>query len=107
MRFIASKTYDFKKIKRIIAILLNNPDGIWLRKLSRDSKLSPSTVHYYLDGILSNVIDNIGARDEDGKFFGIRLIRLKNGIFSKLSEDNSEENLRKILKTAEILSNSE
>jgi DNA-binding IclR family transcriptional regulator len=102
---MVEKTQDLKKIKRIIRVLLANPDGIWLRKLSRESKLPLSTVHYYLEGTMANMVENIGARDEEGHFFGLRLVRLKNGIFSQLRNGNPNESLRKVLKTNEILSN--
>ena len=98
------KTPDFKKIKRMVRVLLANPDGIWLRKLSRESKLPLSTVHYYIEGIMANMVDNVGARDEDGHFFGIRLIRLKNGIFGQLCNGDLDPTLRKILRANEILS---
>jgi len=102
-----SKGQDFNKIKRIMKVLLRNPDGIWLRKLSRDSKIPLSTVHYYLERYLNNMINNVGARDEEGKFFGVRVIKLRNGVFNQLSSGNFESNLKKLLKTSEILSNFE
>lgn len=101
------KDYDFGKIKKIIEALLENPDGLWLRKLSRESKVPLSTVHYYLEGVLSNIVENVGARDEEGKFFGVRVVRLKKGVFKKLSKGHSEKNLIKLLKTTQILSNPE
>jgi len=97
------QTPDFQKIKRIIRVLLANPDGIWLRKLSRESKLPLSTVHYYLEGSMANLVENIGARDEEGHFFGVRLIRLRNGILNQLNNGDLDSSLRKIIKTNEIL----
>ena len=99
------KQSDFQKIKKIIRVLLANPEGIWLRKLSRETKLPLSTVHYYLEFKIQNLVENVGARDEEGRFFGIRLIRLKHGVFNQLSNGNFDTNLRKILKASEILSN--
>ena len=96
------KKPDYEKIKAIISILLQNPEGIWLRKLSRDTKIPLSTIHYYIERILDNLVDNVGARDEHGHFFGIRLIRLKSGVASQLRDG---VNLRKIIKTNEILKN--
>jgi len=101
------QTPDFQKIKRIIRVLLANPDGIWLRKLSRESKLPLSTVHYYLEGSMANLVENIGARDEEGHFFGVRLIRLRNGILNQLNNGDLDSSLRKIIKTNEILSDLE
>ncbi len=101
---MAPKEADFQKIRRIIKVLLANPDGIWLRKLSRETKLPLSTVHYYLESKIGNFVENVGARDENGHFFGIRLIRLKNGVFKQLSDGSFDANLKKLLTTAEILS---
>ena len=101
---MSQKEPDLRKIKRILRVLLANPDGIWLRKLSRESRIPLSTVHYYLEGTMSSMVENIGARDDDGKFFGVRLIRLKNGIFNQLSNGDLNSSLRKVLRTNEILS---
>jgi len=98
------KKPNYARIKRIISVLLSNPDGIWLRKLSRDSKIPVSTLHYYLDTHMKNLVENIGARNEEGNFFGVRLVRLKRGVFTQLNDDSFESSLRKILTTNEILS---
>lgn len=98
---------EFEKIKRIVKVLLANPEGIWLRRLSKEAKLPLSTVHYYLEFKIPNLVDNIGARNEKGHFFGIRLIRLKKGVISQLSSGNFEKNLKKLLTTSKILSNLE
>jgi len=99
------KTQDLQKIKKIIKVLLANPDGLWLRKLSRDSKLPLSTVHYYLEGKMANLVENVGVRDEEGKFFGVRVIRLRNGIFNQLSNGDLDLSLRKIMTTNKVLLN--
>jgi len=103
---MVAKNYNFSKIKKITEVLLENEDGLWLRKLSRESKIPVSTLHYYLENVLVNMVDSVGARDEDGNFFGVRVIRLKRGVFNKLLEDRSEGTLRKLLKTTEILNHS-
>ncbi|MCD6477644.1 MAG: hypothetical protein J7K87_01445 [Candidatus Aenigmarchaeota archaeon] len=103
---MAKNKYDFNKIKKIIRVLLKNPDGIWLRKLSRDSRLPVSTIHYYLESVLGNMVENVGVRDEDGKFFGLRVIRLRNGVFKQLSLGNLDRNLMRLLKANELISDS-
>ncbi len=64
------------KMAKILEILRNYPDGIWFRELVRESGLPASTVHFYLEK-LSPLIENIGYRDYQGRFVGIRIIRLK------------------------------
>jgi len=68
---------DLSKISRIIRVLLKYPEGVWIRRISRESKLPVSTVHFYIDNVLSDLIENIGARDRKGKFFGLRIVKLK------------------------------
>ncbi|RLJ02908.1 MAG: hypothetical protein DRP11_02325 [Candidatus Aenigmatarchaeota archaeon] len=98
-----NEKYDFQKIKALISVLRQYPDGIWLRRLSRESKIPLSTTHYYIENVLSSLIDNIGARDSEGNFFGIRLIKLKPGIKHQLDSGTS---LQKIIKTHNIIKNS-
>ena len=68
---------DLSKISRIIRVLLKYPEGVWIRRISRESKLPVSTVHFYIDNVLGDLIENIGARDRKGKFFGLRIVKLK------------------------------
>lgn len=84
---------DLNKVENIIDTLRRFPQGIWLRKLSRESEMPPSTVKYYLDEIIDSFIDSQGARDDEGNFFGIRLIKLKDGIKKQLESGKSIEYL--------------
>lgn len=91
---------DMDKIRRIINVLLNNPEGIWIRGLAKQTKLPLSTVHYYLENHLNDFITNIGAQDEEGKYFGVRLVKLKKGVKSHMENGTS---LKKLMKTRQIL----
>ena len=71
---------DMEKVQRIIDVLKRYPDGVWLRRLSRESGVPISTLHYYLEKNLSYCVTNIGARDESGRFFGLRLIKLSANV---------------------------
>lgn len=72
------------------------PEGIWIRKLSRESKISLSTVHYYIENYLDKFIESSGAKSENGKYFGIRVIKLKPGIIKRLKSGDSLEKIFKI-----------
>ncbi len=87
------------KIKRIMRVLEANEGGVWLRKLSKDSRVPVATLHRYLDGILAPYINNMGARGENGQFFGLRVITLKPGILKQL---NSGLTIEKLIKTRTI-----
>ena len=93
---------DYRKIERILEALMRFPDGLWLRKLSHESRIPLSTVHYYIERVLNPFIESVGATDEDGHFFGVRVIKLKPGVLKKL---NSGLTIRQLLKMNEIVHN--
>ncbi len=67
---------DPEKTRKILGILKKYPHGIWFRQLVRETGLPASTVHFYLKK-LSGIVESIGYVDEDGRFVGIRIVRLK------------------------------
>lgn len=91
---------DFAKMTAVLALLKEFPDGIWLRKIANDLKLSTSTVSKYVDGPLRDLLDNIGYKNEDDNYVGIRIIKLKTAFLNK--EFNSE-NVKKLLETQKFL----
>ncbi len=91
---------DLEKLESIINTLRRYPDGIWLRKLSRESSLPASTVHYYVNEIIDSFVESKGAKDGDGRYFGIRLIQLKEGVRKQLE---SGKPMEYFLKTRDIL----
>lgn len=84
---------DLNKVKTIINALREFPEGIWLRKLSREISMPVSTLHYYINNVINPFVKSEGARDEKGRFFGIRLIKLRNGIEKQLESGKSIEYL--------------
>jgi hypothetical protein len=68
-----------KKVWAILQVLQNYPDGVWLRQLATEAKLPVATVSYYIDHVFSPFVDNVGFRRPDGKYIGLRVIRLKPG----------------------------
>lgn len=91
---------DLDKVKTIINTLREFPEGIWLRKLSRESSIPVSTLHYYINNVISPFVESEGAKDKEGKFFGIRLIKLRDGIKKQIESGKSIEYL---LRTKDIL----
>ena len=88
-----------KSIVRIIEVLMSFPQGIWLRRLSKEAKIPPSTLHYYLSHQLSQLTQSTGAKNEEGNYFGIRVIRLKSGVLRRLTQGERIEDLIKESKT--------
>ncbi len=91
---------DLDKLERLVNTLRKYPDGIWLRKISRESSLPVSTVHYYINEVIDSLVESKGAKDSEGRYFGIRLIKLREGVKKQLS---SGKPLEYFLKTRNIL----
>lgn len=91
---------DEDKVETLINTLRRYPQGIWLRKLSRESSVPLSTVHYYINNVIDPFIVSRGAKDSDGNYFGIRLIKLKDGIKNHLDSGRS---VTYLMKTKDIL----
>lgn len=91
---------DLNKVKSIIDTLRKYPDGVWLRKLSRESSIPLSTVHYYINNVIDSFVVSRGARDDEGRFFGLRLIQLRKGVKKQLESGKS---IAYLIKTKDIL----
>ena len=88
---------DKKKISKLLRVLIKHPEGLWLRQISKDTKIAPSTVHYYINQTLSEIVENIGVKDKKGKYFGLRIVRLKPKIIEN-AEKGGLENIFHFLK---------
>ncbi|MEM7819529.1 MAG: hypothetical protein QXD48_01730 [Candidatus Aenigmatarchaeota archaeon] len=89
------KGFDNKKIGIIISILLANPDGIWLRRIAEEAKLSPATVAHYIETVLVPFVEDVSIGKE-GKPL-LRVIRLKPFVAERLKEGKSLNQIMKFL----------
>ncbi len=89
---------DKQKIEKILKILVKYPDGLWIRKLSRETNLAPSTIEYYIHYIIFEITESIGVKDKNGKYFGLRIIKLK----PKILETIKKEGFKKIYEFLEF-----
>lgn len=94
------KGFDERKIASILRILAKNPDGLWLRGVAKEAKLSPSTVASYIEGPLRpfTEITDLGRSEKPL----MRVIRLKPFVLEKLGEG---KDLRQILKILKVMEN--
>jgi hypothetical protein len=79
------------RINKIISVLAANPDGIWLRQLASQTKIPPSSIHRYIEGELSDIVDSLGVKDDKGKYFGLRIIRLKPKIIEVIESGGMDK----------------
>ncbi|MFC2143332.1 hypothetical protein ACFLQN_02945 [Candidatus Aenigmatarchaeota archaeon] len=93
---------DQKKVVMILSVLIRNPDGIWLRKIAKETGLHPSTVGKYVDSILSPLVDDNSLGDS--KPF-LRVIKLKPFIMQKLQEGMDIKQILKLIRITEKIGN--
>lgn len=70
---------DPRKILMMLNVLKKYPEGIWFRRISAETRIPVSTVFYYLERFLEPFIENIGYKNDSGRFIGVRIVRLKSG----------------------------
>ena len=88
---------DLKKLRKILLVLSKNPEGLWLRQLAKESGLALSTIHYYINTIIDDITVSLGVKDKTGRYFGLRIIRLKPKI-QELVEKGEFDKIYKFLK---------
>ncbi len=89
------KGFDEKKIGKIVMFLAANPDGIWLRRIAKETGYSPATVAHYLETVLTNLIEDVSIGT--GKPL-LRVVRLKPFVLEKLHEGRDLRQIMKILR---------
>ena len=90
------KGFDERKISKIVTALATNPDGIWLRRIARDTSYSPATVAHYLEGVLAPLIEDVSLGGI-GKPL-LRVVRLKPFVLGKLQEGRDIRQIMKLLR---------
>jgi len=85
---------DEGKIKRVIRCLIRHREGIWLRNLARECRLSVSTASFYVDNVLKDVVESIGVKDGKGRYVGLRILRIKPEILKVLESEGGDDERR-------------
>ncbi len=93
------KGFDNRKIVAIVGVLVNTPDGLWLRNIARKTGMHPLTVSRYLDTVLRPLIEEVSLRSEKKPI--LRVIKLKPVVFEKLQEGRNMQQILRLLKLME------
>src|SRR3989344_115855 len=93
------KSFDEGKIRVIGTTLAANPDGIWLRRIARETGYAPATVAHYLETVLSPLIEDVSLGTGDKPL--LRVVRLKQSVLERLQ---SGQDLRQIMKLLKMFS---
>ncbi len=67
-------------MKRLYQVLLNAEDWLWIREISRRSRLPEATVRRYMNIHMADMIEEVDAGEDLSKVVKIRLIKLKPGV---------------------------
>jgi len=92
------KAFDRKKIAEILSVLARNPDGIWLRRLAEETRLSPATVSKYIETVLKGLVDDVSLGNYKKPL--LRVVKLKPSILERVQRG---DNIEKVLKMLRIL----
>jgi hypothetical protein len=72
------KNPSIEKMNKIIKVLKKvRKKGIWIRELSRQTKIPVSTVHYYLNKYLEDKIEIKNVKIGEFSHKQMKLVRLK------------------------------
>ncbi|MBI4018427.1 MAG: helix-turn-helix domain-containing protein [Candidatus Aenigmarchaeota archaeon] len=93
------KGFDNRKIAAIIGALADNPDGLWLRNIARETSLHPLTVSRYLNTVLKPLVEETSLRSEKKPI--LRVVKLKPYVLGKLQEGRSLGQILRLLKLME------
>jgi len=91
--------FDEEKIGHIVRVLANNPEGIWLRRISQETGLHPSTVTKYIEGPLAMLVEEASLGKEEKPL--LRVIKLKPFALQKMEEGVGISEILRILRIME------
>ncbi len=97
---MAKPPYDRRIAIRLLKVLLEHPEGIWLSKLAKESRVAVSTTSHYLDHHLSALVEETRIGEEKSV---IRIVRLKSQIYEKCCKSSNP--IRDLLRTIDIIKN--
>lgn len=92
------KGFDERKIAKIVTVLAANPDGIWLRRVAKETGYSPATVAHYIKTVLAPLIEDTSLGASGSSKPLLRVLRLKPFVFEKLREGRDIRQIMKILR---------
>lgn len=50
---------DVNKVTKITEVLKRNPQGLWIREIARQAKLTKSTTHRYVTEYMKNQVEGV------------------------------------------------
>lgn len=88
---------DQQKLAKIVRVLAENPEGLWLRRIALKAGLHPTTVGNCVDRVLRPIVEDVSLGSDDKPI--MRVIRLKPFVLKRIDEGAS---LRQILQLSQV-----
>jgi|YelNatPaOPRAMG01_1025707.scaffolds.fasta_scaffold177630_2 hypothetical protein len=92
---MAKPKYDPETIRKLLRVLIENPEGLWLSRLAKMAGVPKSTTAYYLNNQLRPLIDENTLGDEKRL---IRIVSLKPIVIEELNKGRSLDKIMRIIK---------
>ncbi len=82
---------DLRKAARVIEVLREAPQGLWLREIAKRAGIHPTTVANYANSLLSPILDDvILGRDEKPI---LRVLKLKDEVLERIEKGEAIEDI--------------
>ena len=91
--------FDKKKIGAIVTVLYQNPDGIWISRIAEQTKLHPTTVTKYVEGVLRPLVEDVSLAGKERAY--LRIIKPKPFVLEKLQQGRNIQQILRLLKMME------
>lgn len=88
--------FDQNKIGLIIGVLARNPDGIWLRRIAKESGITPTTVSHYIERAIKPLVEDTSLGSTEKPF--LRVIKLKPFVIERLEQGYTLDQIMRTLK---------
>ncbi|MFH0836890.1 MAG: hypothetical protein V1870_02055 [Candidatus Aenigmatarchaeota archaeon] len=93
---------DPEKVRTIVQTLINNPDGMWIRQIAKQTSMHPTTATKYIHGVLFPMVDIQELSSERGKTL-LKVIKLRPMVIERLEQG---QKIGEILRFLELLNKS-
>ena len=90
---IMANKLNMKKLAKLVKVMYDNPDGLWIRQMARVSGLPVSTVHHYLQ-----MLSPLTEETQLGERPLMRVVRFRPEIMKKLDQGMSVNELVRIIR---------
>jgi len=91
---MAKPKYNPKIMKKLLKVLVENPEGIWLSKLAKLAGVPKSTTAFYINNQLRDLIEEYTFGEERNI---IRVISLKQSVLEYLKQGKSLNQIIRLL----------